>query len=653
MPTTKQRRGRQADDCRGSRWTWVVVGIGLASLLWPTSRADARLLDVTGETSLEYRLLNVNAGSKNTSSNDLRETVRASTNGELFRDAIGRYQLSVDFVNDNYSNASLPWQGSGKGNTQVVGFFASATLLPRRMPVSLTFQRVTQDQESNGGTSTIPGVNYLTSGSITTTTMGLGWALPRIWKLPQMQLNLYYSRVETGGCPAPKLRRPPMPPLTYPGCQDTYKTYGGSLSAMDQYPSRYVIKNTVLTWSLVFSSIQSFGDNQGTGGLNVGGRIAADTQWSPVLTSNLRGSYTTNVSRQTPTVPGGISSATSAGATVNYRPSLKLTSSVSYDYAKDVYDRHVLGGRVFYRPTPQFDITGLLLGSLYNLSPARVLTGSGSGTVVYRPILNLSTMFSATLGDNVTTNSAALESRSQTFFQNYGASMNYFKVYDLVRVNTGAGIGVANVTGSGDNTTTVSGNWLAQVTNTKTQYVAVTGSYNGFYQQSSGNIDNLTNAVRVDATSSYFRELLFRGDVLTLYGSASDQATTQTANNNQLIDLSANARYGWQGIGFGTGYAMHLSTTRGEDYDAYFVEMQWAVPPLVRNMSLLLHGRYYEQLMRDQTQPDQTTAVADVTGGYQIGLVILSLQYQFNYYDASASTLSHNLYMKLTRRFSF
>jgi hypothetical protein len=642
MPTTKQRRGRQADDCRGGRWTWVVAGIGLASLLWTTSHADARLLDISGETSLEFRLLNVNAGSKNTSSNDLRETVRASTNGELFRDAIGRYQLSVDFINDDFTNASLPWQGSGKGNTQVFGFFASATLLPRRMPVSLTFQRVTQDQETDGGTSTVPGVNYLTSSSTTTTTMGLGWALPRIWKLPQVQLNLYYSRVETHGCP-----------VGYPGCQQTFKTYGGSLSAMDQYPSRYVIKNTVLTWSLVFSSIQDFGDNQGTGGLNVGGRITADTQWSPILTSNLRASYTTNVSRQTSTVPGGIATATAAGATVNYRPSLKLTSSVSYDYAKDVYDRHVLGGRVFYRPTPQFDITGLLLGSLYDLTPARVLTGTGSGTVVYRPILNLSTMFSATLGDNVTTNSAASESRSQAFFQNYAASMNYFKLYDLVRVNTGAGIGVANVSGSGDNTTTVSGNWLAQVNNTKTQYVAVTGTYNGFYQQSSGSIDNLTNTVRVDATSSYFRELLFRGDVLTLYGSASDQATTQTSANDQLIDLTANARYGWQGVGFGTGYAMHLSTSNGEDYDAYFVEMQWAVPPPVRNMSLLLHGRYYEQLMRDHTQPNQTTAVADVTGGYQIGLVIFSLQYQFNYYDSSASTLSHNLYLKLTRRFSF
>jgi len=617
-----------------------VAGIGLATLLWPASRADARLLDITGEVSLEYRLLNIDAGSTDKSSNDLRETVRAGTNGELFRDAIGRYQLSLDFINDNFSNSTTPWLGSGKGNTQVVGYFASATLLPRWMPVSLTFQRVTQDQESDGGTT--PGVINLTTSSTTTTTYGLGWALPKIWKLPQVQLNLYYSRVETHGCP-----------VGYQGCQTTYKTYGGSLSAMDQYPSRYVIKNTVLTWSLVFSSIQNFGDNEGTGGLNVGGRATADTQWSPVLTSNLRVSYTTNVSRQTSTVPGGIASATSAGATLNYRPSLKLTSSLSYDFAKDVYDRHVLGSSVFYRPTPQIDITGLLLGSLYDLTPARVLTGTGGATVVYRPILNLNTMFSATLGDNLTTNSAASQSRSQTFFQNYGASMNYFKLYELVRVNTGAGIGVANVTGSGNNTTTVNGNWLAQVTNTKTQYVAVTGSYNGFYQQSSGNIDNMTNTIRVDATSSYFRELLFRGDALTLYGSASDQATTQTAANDQLVDLSVNARYGWQGVGVGSGYAMHLSTSAGEDYDAYFVEMQWAVPPLVRNMSLMLHGRYYEQLMRDQTEPNQTTAVADVTGGYQIGLVLFSLQYQFNYYDSSNSTLSHNLYMKLTRRFSF
>jgi len=49
---------------------------------------------------------------------------------------------------------------------------------------------------------------------------------------------------------------------------------------------------------------------------------------------------------------------------------------------------------------------------------------------------------------------------------------------------------------------------------------------------------------------------------------------------------------------------------------------------------------------------DRSTALADATGSYQIGLVQFSLQYLFNYQDSGSTTLSHNLYLRLTRRFS-
>lgn len=625
------------DDRRGDRWALVVAGMGLVSLLWPASRADARLLDLSGEVALEYRMLNTDSGPETTSSDDLRETVRVGNNGELFREAIGRYQLNFNFLNEDRWDDNSSW-GSGKENDQVLDFFASVNLFPRWMALGLTAQRVTQELES--GTNSAPG----SGGKITTTTLGLTWALPRIWKLPQLLLNLYDSIIETQGCT----------PASPPGCDDKSRTFGGSLSAADQYPFRYVIKNTVLNYGISFASVQDV--NSGGTELAVSGQVTADTNWTPTLTSNVRGAYSTNLSRQTPSVPGGVATATSAGALLIYRPSLKLTSRLSYDYAKDVGDRHVLGADAFYRPTPQFDISTTIRATLYDLPSARSVMGVGTAVVMYRPTLNLSTTFSATMGDSQTTNSAAATSiRVDSFFQNYGASLSYFKLYDLVRVNTGAGMGVANSTVTGGaGSTTFNSNWQVQVTNTKTQYVTVTGGVNGFYQQSSGNVDIMTNSIRADATSSYFHELLFRGDGLTLHGGVGDQLTTQSGANTQIVDLIADVRYGWQAVGVASGYATHIGTSPGQDFDTYFVEMQWAVPPMLRGMSLLLHGRYNEQLMRDSSQTNFSDATADVTGSYQIGLVLFTLQYQFHDYESDSSTLlSHNLYLRLSRQFSF
>jgi hypothetical protein len=341
--------------------------------------------------------------------------------------------------------------------------------------------------------------------------------------------------------------------------------------------------------------------------------------------------------------------STSAGATLFYRPSLKLNGSLSYDYAKDLYDRHVGGADVFYRPTPQLDIMGSARALLLDLDQTQILSGSASTTIAYRPMLNLTTTLFSTLGATQTSTSVA---DSRAFFQNYGASVSYFTLYDLVRVNTGAGLGVGNVIATGHSNTTFNSNWMAQATNTKTQYVTTTGSYHGFYQQTGGGADLWTNTIRADATSSYFRELLLRGDTATLHAGAGDVWTMGPSQNDQLIDFGVDAHYGWQAVGIGSGYTTRITTSQDEDYDAYFVEGQWTVPPVLSGLSLMVHGRYDEQLMNTRTQSNHTTTTAGVNGSYQIGRVQLNLMYQFNSIDSGSSTLSHNLLLRLTRRFS-
>jgi hypothetical protein len=238
-------------------------------------------------------------------------------------------------------------------------------------------------------------------------------------------------------------------------------------------------------------------------------------------------------------------------------------------------------------------------------------------------------------------------------FQDYGAAVSYFKLYDLVRINTAAGLSFNDVMATGNNSATFNSHWLAQATNTKTQYVTVTGTYNGnFQEQTTGGSNSLwANVLRVDASSLYFKELLLRSDALMLHAFTGDQMTAGVGHA-QIIDLGADVRYGWRAIGLGSGYAGHISTNTGEDYNEYFFDFQWTAPPLLRNLYLALHGRYDLQQFKDASRADTTTGQADANGTYRIGLIEFSLQYQLNYFDQFASTLSHSVYMRLTRRFS-
>jgi hypothetical protein len=611
--------------------------MGLLSVVGVPARVEGRLLNLNGDVTLEYRLMTVENNGTNAETSTLRESVTAATGGEVFRQAIGRYQLGFTFANEDRRNDSSL---AGGENTQTINFSGALNLLPRVMPVSLSAQRTTLAMEGTGGAST-------PTAETTVSIYNLGWEIPRIWKLPQLHLNLYYTTLETNSCTAGSPS----------SCDNTTRFFGGSLNASDQYPYRYIIKNTEINWTVFFSSQQLWGNDASN--MNVGGRVIADSQWSPAVKSSLRVSYSTGLSSQNASVPGGIPTLITAGATLFYKPSLRLNSSLAYDYTRDVYDRHVGGGDVFYRPSPQLDVTGAVRGSFTDLHSVRVVSAYGSGMIVYRPILNLTANFSGTLGVTQTQADAVIlpkfipATNTNTLFQDYGASVSYFKLYELVRVNTSAGLGVSDVMSTGSNSATFTGHWLAQATNTKTQYVTVTGAYTGNFQElTTGGSNSLwSNALRFDASTMYFKELLLRGDVLMLHTFAGDQMTTGIGHT-QMVDVGADGRYGWRALGFGSGYATHISTNPGEDYDDYFFDFSWTAPPLLRNLYLALHGRYDLQMYNDPGRTDSTMALADVNSTYRFGLVEFNLQYQLNYIDQGGSTLSHSVNLRLTRRFS-
>ncbi len=671
-----ERRGRHRIRWRHVGQEWL-IGLGVVFLyaLFPSGPADARLLNLHGEVDLNYTLTKSRSGESDSTFSSLQETVQVGSSGELIREALGRYTLHFSFVNNDINHDGV--SGVGGENRQVLDYYGSADLLPRYAPISLTAQRTTTEFSGEQGGS----------AKSVTTTYNLAWNLPRIWKLPELRVNLFYTVVDTGSCTPPPppppcpLCPPPPPP---PPCPHTTRLFGGSISASDLYPYRYVFKNTELNWDVSFYSTQ--GVSGGGTNLNVAGRMTADSTWSPELKSNLRASYASGISHVTPSIPGGIATATTAGASVYYRPSLQLNSSAGYDFARDVVDRHIAGLQFAYRPTPQFDINGSGRILYLDLGQSNLLSVSGTGLVVYRPMLNLTTLVTETVGFNDTLGGAdcipdtptpfpssgpfpSCSQPRQSVFYNSGISASYFKMLELVRINTSGGLMYGGTILSGDrfvrtspgpggiekrtlsdNNNTFNGNWSLQATNTKTQYVTTTGAYSVSYnRQSEASQEQWTNAVRFDANSSYFQELLLRGDRLSLHMSIGDILTSGTSDNSQYADLGTDASYGWRMVLISAGCATHISTQPNNNYNQYFTELQ-LTPGSWHRLSSHLGAKYQEVLF--QNGINQSTFLGNVNLGYQLGLVQFSAQYQYSYQTETSTSTSHNLYMRLSRPFS-
>ncbi|MEW6324903.1 MAG: hypothetical protein AB1515_05905 [Nitrospirota bacterium] len=612
--------------------------------------AEGRLLNLNGEIGVNFNGVWGDSEGNDADSSTWQETVLISNRGELLREALGRYSLSFRFLNEDRSVDIDTGQASGSvdENRQAYDYFLSVDLLPRAMPLSITAQRVTSLLESGGADS-----------KTTVTTVNLTWVLPRIWKLPELRANLFYSVFETD--------------------TDEDRIFGGSVSATDQYASRYIIKNTELRGTLSFYSVQRV-EGEGTD-LSIGGTVTADTQWTPALTSNARVSYTTGISVQTPNVPGGVATATAVGLALHYRPSLRFTTSGGYDYTKDIVNRHIGTAQFLYRPTPRFDINGTARAILLDLGKNDILTTFGSALITFRPMLNLTTSLSAIAGANQTFGLDACTpppvppapqtclNLDQAIFHNYGLAATYFKVMELAQITTSGAVNYGGNITLGDRATrqpdssvvtrdlaehsnNVSSSWSVQATNTKTQYVTVTGAYSGYYnvQSEGANNEQWTNTVRLDASSSYFRELLLRGDHLSLHVGIFDTITNTSTDSNQDLGIATDAGYGWQWLEVGTGYAMHFSTGGGTGSKSYFGELRVVPPIRVPRFTSNAGVRYEEQMFENQF--DRSFLRGDINLGWQVGRVMLSVQYQYYYQQETGASQVHNLFARLSRYFS-
>ncbi len=574
--------------------TFLRIGVFLSMLFIAGTAQAQQPVNLRGNISLNYGQTTVDTDTTQTRSPSFLHRYDLGTFGFMGDPRLGTYDADISYQEDIGKT-----DGVKNRDQDTLDYRLSFSMLPRKTPLTFFAQRITRDNDVEPSTSR----NRLDSYSLT-------WDLP-LQRIPHLRFNLYQADFKT----------------TSPSAIDTARTQTASVDANQQFA------NTSLFTRYQYATQRS--DDSPTTKAHIV-NFNSESRLSPSLTFNAHGNYS-NQAATLGVINPGLSSfeQRSAGATLIHQPSLALNNRISYDYFKDPFERHLFQGNSNYRATEKLDFSGSY--RFFRISQETSLINAHFATLGtnYRPILGLTTglNLSYTLTD---LNAAANATDTNVFSQNYNYFINYLKTLERIILNTGYS---SNYIRTNINTGTLSSDLINSITlgasNANPRYVSLATSYsfsNILRNQSPGEDSSLDqHSFNVNAQSSYLRNLLLRGDLLSMNGSANylifeiERGGTDTSfRTDETITYDT-----LRGIIFSSGHS-YEDIAANPQRNILFGQLQW-VSFLIRNLYFTASARETVQLftiIHDITQFEGRASIL-----YQLGRISFNLEYTYTQQD--------------------
>ncbi len=567
-----------------------------AVLIWGGGTALAQVFNLRGNIDLNFGQTNVETDTSTTRSPSFLHRYNLGTFGSLGDARLGGYDANISYQEDIGKT-----DGVRTRDTDILDYRIGFNLLPRKTPVTFFAQRITRDNEVEPSTSR----NRLDTYSLT-------WDLP-LRRLPHLRMNLFQTDSKTT-----------------PSTTGLSRTQAASLEADQRFEATSVFARYQY-------SEQKSGVTPTTSAHNV--NFNSESRLSPSLTLNTHGNYS-NRSATLGVLNPQLSTfqQRSAGASLIHQPSLALNNRFTYDYFKDPFERHIFQGSSNYRATEKLDLLGSYRFLRFGLETA--LTHSHLATLgtTYRPILGVTT------GLNLTATHTAVNAQTdtRTLSQNYNYFANYLRTFERIILNTGYNASYIRSTAEpGDLSSSLLNTLTLGVNNARPRIVSLGGTYiyNNTYtkRQSPSRSDALDqHTFRATAQSNYLRNLLLRGDLLTLTGSANytlfeteETGTERAINSNETITYDT-----LRGITLSTGHSYEDTGGEATERHLLFGHFQW-ITFLLRNLHLTTSAR--ESIELFPVAENITTFEGRAGLLYQLGRVSINADYTFTQQDQGDS----------------
>ena len=592
------------------------------SMVLSSTWVHARLLNPSASVTLTYSLATTDAENSKTQINTFGQRYRLGLSSSLR--IIGSFRGDASWFDERFDSRTETQNtvSDQERRLNVLDFRFAADLFPAKFPLAFSVNRARRRNELSGLTT-----------EETIDTLGIHW-VGSYARLPRLTVSYNLADLNTD---------------TTGGSKD-FTSQAATVNADGS------INNTRITAGYQIS--QNRVEDSGTSrsqGLSLG----ANSQ----LTTNLQvlGVARYSSSRTPPSVvSGGIGLFQERSVLLSaiYRPPLYWwDGSTSYSYSESPFlsefKSHVIVGNINLRPRQRLDATAGTRILRFTTGSSKALSESLSTSVNYNPLFGLRTGLGATISHAAISNS----SDTDTFTQTYNYNINYFRLWQFLRFSTGYRAGYANSNASeGLDSTDVSNDFSMTVGNTNTRTVGVslnTSLSHVMRKTGSQDTDQISYNVNLNAESNYFRNLVLRGDALTLRAHANYVYTSGIGIEGPIERLSTTADYLWRLITVNAGYSL-------ENYpDEVLLDRQRFVGQLnwsflrIRNLTfnLGLRDTFEDNRFRDDV--NRFNGNAEVR--YRLGKNDITLTYSRVITDITGTvdsrTISDALYVTFFRSF--
>lgn len=571
----------------------------ITSLLLPFSlivgQAQAQqLVNLRGNMEASYGQTLVDTNTGQTRSPSFLHRYNLGTFGNLGDPRAGSYDADISYQ-ENIGKID----GRRNQDQDVLDYRLSFNLLPRKTPLTFFAQRITRENEIEPN----PSRNRLDTYSLT-------WDLP-LQRIPHLRFNLFQSDSKTT-----------------PSTTGNVQTRTAGVDASQQFV------NTSLFTRYQYTE-QKSGLSPTSRGHIV--NMNTETRINPAMVLNTHGNYS-NRAASLGVINPQLSTfqQRSAGAVLTHQPSLALNNRVAYDYFRDPFERHIFQTNTNYRATEKMDLFGSYRFFRFDLDTA--LTDSHFATfgTNYRPLLGLSTGIN--FSNSFTNSNAATD--TMLLSQSFNYFMNYFKTLERITLNTGYnGNYLRTSIDPGPLSTDIINTVNLGVNNANPRYVSLGASYsfaNISRSQSDAEDRSLNqHSFNLTAQSSYLRNLLLRGDFLSMNGSANyllfdvDSGMDTSVRTDETITYDT-----LRGIILSTGHNYERIQASVTERNMVFGQIQW-VTFLMRNLFLTASVRESYQLHK---RIDDITILEGRSNLiYQLGKVSINLDYTYTRQDQGTS----------------
>lgn len=582
------------------------IFILLLSFSFAIEDAPAQLVNLRGniEGSYGQTLVDTNTGQTRSPSFLHRYTVGSF--GGLWDPRFGTYDADFTYQEDIGKT-----DGIRTRDQDTLDYRLSFNVLPRRTPITFFAQRITRDNEVEPSTSR----NRLDTYSLT-------WDVP-LERAPHLRFNLFQSDSKTE-----------------PSSFGLTRTRTASVDASHRFQET--------SWFTRYQySEQDTAELPKTRAHSV--NLNTETRLSPSLTFNARGNYSNRAATLGVVNPQlSTFQQRSAGATLIHHPSLSLNNRVTYDYFRDPFERHIFQGSSNYRATEKLDLFGNYRFLRFGLESSLIQSHFAILGTNYRPILGV------TAGLNLSYSLTDVNAVTDTivYSQQTNYFVNYLKTLERVILNTGySGSYIRTAADPGDLSTDLINTITLGANNADTRYVSLGTSYsfsNIYRQQSSEPSESLDqHSFNLTAQSNFLRNLLLRGDLLTLNGSANYLIFEITEGSDTSFRTDETITYDTlRGIILSGGHS-YEDVAGADERHIIFGQLQW-ITFLARNLYLTASARENLQLFLEADNLTQFEGRTNLI--YQLGRITMSLEYTFVQQDqADTEFRTHSFFVRANR----